>query len=86
MSLLLQSFHCVFCTDSVTMLYFLFAVLFTTFIFSGTEGPANAQVDGKFDVIVEGSLGAKLAGINIPPHLEAKDKTVYSKMFSLWRN
>jgi hypothetical protein len=55
------------------MLYFLFAVLFTTFIFSGTEGPANAQVDGKFDVIVEGSLGAKLAGINIPPHLEAKD-------------
>ncbi len=50
-----------------------------------TSGPSNAQVDGKIDVVIHGSLGAKLFGINVPPSLKAPDKSVYSKEYLLWR-
>ena len=50
-----------------------------------TSGPSNAQVDGKIDVDIQGSLGAKLFGINVPPSLRAPDKSVYSKAYLLWR-
>ena len=50
-----------------------------------TSGPRNAQVDGKFDAVVAGSLGAKLAGVSIPPRVTLRDRSVYSRSFLLWR-